>query len=403
MPGVSELRNRFHQTFGGGGTIKVVSVPGRVNLIGEHIDYHGLPVLPIAIGRYVRVAFRARHDRLIRAVSAEPYGLREFDWTPSLAPAAPGDWQNYLRAAAQVVSSMGKLPLAPRGIDAAVVSDLPSAAGLSSSSALLVAFTLALLRANQCPATFEELMAVLPDGEQFVGTRGGGMDHAAVLASQPGCASLIDFEPLSVRPIPMPPDWGFLVAHCLESAEKAGSARDAYNARRRAGTTALQRLGFPSYRIAIRGRSLAQLQSLADDENLNSIEEQDGFLHVASEALRVQAAVDALESQDHSAFGDLLLQSHASLRDRLKVSCPALDRLVEAAMESGAAGARLTGAGFGGCAVIFGLKRDLPALRSRLIDRYYSGRPEFREDQHLIDADPGPGVLYQEEHAAPHD
>ncbi|MBZ5623611.1 MAG: hypothetical protein LAQ69_33535 [Acidobacteriia bacterium] len=421
MPDVSDARERFRQTFGGGGEIGVVSVPGRVNLIGEHIDYHGLPVLPMAIRRYVRVAFRARQDRLIRAVSVAPYGPREFEWTPELAPAAPGDWQNYLRAAAQLVTGGAcfSLPIMfggvtgkpkhappgsemPMGIDAAIVSDLPAAAGLASSSALLVAFTLALLRSNGYTPTFEELMRVLPDGEQFVGTRGGAMDHAAVLASEPGCASLIGFEPLSVRPVPIPDDWGFLVAHSLQTAEKSGDAREAYNARRRAGTTALQRLGFPSYRMAIRDRSFAQLEDLASEENLNSIEEQDSFLHVAGEALRVKAAVSAMERRDPSDFGDLLLKSHASLRDRLKVSSSALDRLVEVAMESGATGARLTGAGFGGCVVIFGPKRDLPALRSRLIDRYYSGRPDFQEDRHLIDAEPGPGVLSEEKHATPH-
>ncbi|HEV3200246.1 MAG TPA: galactokinase family protein [Bryobacteraceae bacterium] len=431
MPAVSDPRELFRQTFGGEGEIGVVSVPGRVNLIGEHIDYHGLPVLPIAIKRYVRVAFRPRQDRLIRAVSTAPYLPREFQWTSDLAPAAPGDWQNYLRAAAQVVSRMGeigKLKHAPRGIDAVVVSDLPAAAGLSSSTALLVAFTLALLRVNHCAPTFDELMAVLPDGEQFVGTRGGGMDHAAVLASQPGCASLIDFQPLSVRPIPIPLEWSFLVAHSLEAAEKSGGAREAYNARRRAGTTALQRLGFPSYRVAVEGHTLKQLETLvrtprsaagppaglsAEDINRGpagaphqtdsaTLEEQDSFLHVTGEAFRVQAAVSALNRQDPATFGHLLLKSHASLRDRLKVSCPALDRLVEAAMESGAMGARLTGAGFGGCAVIFTLTEDRPDVRRRLIDRYYSGRPDFHEDRHLIDADPGPGVLNEENHATPH-
>ena len=409
MPGIAHTRERFRQTFGGGGEIGVVSVPGRVNLIGEHIDYHGLPVLPIAIKRYVRVAFRARQDRLIRAISAEPYGPREFEWTPDLVPAASGDWQNYLRAAAQVVGQ-ASWPVwtgrqaCPTGIDAAIVSDLPAAAGLSSSSALLVAFTLALLRANGCAPSFEELMAVLPDGEQFVGTRGGGMDHAAVLASQARCASLINFEPLSVRHIPIPPDWSFLVAHCMETAEKSGAAREAYNARRRAGTTALQRLGFPTYRVAIEGRTFQQLLGsaggLAAGDRIGgktagaTFEERDSFLHVTSEALRVQAAVAAMELQDAGAFGDLLLQSHASLRDRLKVSCPALDRLVEAAMESGAGGARLTGAGFGGFVVVFCSIRHRKLVRRRMIERYYSRRPEFQEERHLIDADPGPGVLY---------
>jgi galactokinase len=381
------------ETFGAGGESAVVSAPGRVNLIGEHIDYHGLPVLPIAIRRSVRVAFRARADRRIRAVSAGSYGVRDFAWSADLTPAAAGDWENYLRAAACAVSRKWGVG---RGVDAAIVSDLPPAAGLSSSSALIVAFTLSLLRANGIAPTFEELMEVLPEGEQFVGTRGGGMDHAASLASRAGCASLIQFDPLAVRPVPVPPGWAFLVAHSLTVAEKSGAVRQQYNACRMAGTTALQRLGFPSYRLAIQGRTLAQLEELAAQKltshKLNDAERA-AFLHVASEALRVGAAVDAMEQHDAAAFGSLLNASHASLRDRLHVSCAALDRLVEAAMDSGAIGARLTGAGFGGCAVVFCRKPDLPAVRSGLIQRYYAGLPQFDERMHLIHAEPGPGAL----------
>jgi len=381
---VTDPREQLVQTFGpSAAETWVVSAPGRVNLIGEHIDYHGLPVLPIAIPRRIRVAFRARTDRRIRAVSTAEYCLREFEWTPRLAPTAAGDWENYLRAAAEAV---GRKWGAGAGVDAAVVSDLPPAAGLASSSALMVAFTLGLLQANQRRASFEELMEILPEGEQFVGTRGGGMDHAASLASREGCASLIEFEPLSVRPIPVPKDWHFLVAHSLQTAEKSGAAREAYNACRAAGTAALKRLGFASYRAAI--------EEPDSVEKLPPGPERDSFLHVTSEALRVRAAVNALEGDDAGRFGRLLWESHASLRDRLRVSSAALDQLVEIAMESGALGARLTGGGFGGCAVVFCRKRDLPAVRGGLIDRYYSGRPEFDAQRHLIDAPPGPGALF---------
>jgi galactokinase len=352
-----------------GGESWTVTAPGRVNLIGEHIDYHGLPVLPMALRCSVRVTFRRRNDRRIHA-SSVGFGTREFEWKQNLQPVAAGDWENYLRAAAQVVDRRWGIGC---GVDAEVTSDLPPAAGLSSSTALLVAFTLGLLDANGIQAGFQELMEVLPNGEQFVGTRGGGMDHAACLASRAGCASLIEFDPVRIRPIPVPADWAFLVADSLEKAEKSGPARAEYNARRAAGSTALANLGLKSY--ADINRSFTAAAGLSGHE-------LDAYTHVTSEAQRVRDAVCALERHDASTFGRLLLESHASLRDRLQVSCPALDRLVETATESGALGARLTGAGFGGCAVVFCLRRDLAAVRQGLIDRYP-----------LIDAEPGPGVL----------
>jgi galactokinase len=377
-------RELLERSYGPGGPTREIAVPGRVNLIGEHIDYHGLAVLPMAIERHIRVAFRPRSDARIRAVSGGGYGEREFDWRRDLAPGAPGDWANYLKAAARTVSLKWGLGC---GVDAAAVSDLPPAAGLSSSSALLVAFTLGLLWANRREASFEELMEVLPDGEQFVGTRGGGMDHAACLASRAGCASLIEFVPLALRPVPVPGDWGFLVAHSLTTAEKAGPARDEYNARRAGGNRALQRLGFASYREVLDKLTPATAQALPDEA------ERDAFLHTTGEALRVRAAVAAMERADAGEFARLLIASHASARDLLRISCPALDRLVEAALEAGALGARLTGAGFGGCAIVFCRKQERPRVRAGLIERFYKGRPEFVERDHLIDTEPAAGAL----------
>ncbi|MCW5982054.1 MAG: hypothetical protein KIT09_28470 [Bryobacteraceae bacterium] len=392
MPESVDPRDLLLQTFGPGGESWLVYSPGRVNLIGEHIDYHSLPVFPIAMRRRILAAFRARADNRIRAVSAGPYGVREFEWTPGLEPVGAGDWENYLRAAAETVRRKWGTG---RGVDAAVVSDLPPAAGLSSSSALLVAFTLGLLRANNHLAVFEELMEVLPDGEQFVGTRGGGMDHAAVLGSRKGCASLIGFDPLSIRAVPAPNDWAFLVAHSLTTAEKSGAARELYNSRRVAGSVALKRLGYPSYKAVVENHTPEEMEALAA-ERLPTIEEQDSFRHVTGEALRVGAAVGALERGDAEQFGRLLVASHASLRDKLKISSPALDELVDAALASGATGARLTGGGFGGCTVVFCLKRDLPSVREELIRRFYASRPEFDERAHLIAGEPGPGALYAE-------
>jgi galactokinase len=364
-----------------------VTVPGRVNLIGEHIDYHALPVLPMALGRAVRVSFEARSDRGIHLTSAG-YGRCEFEWTANLECAAPGNWENYARAAAQTVGQKWGVG---RGIDASIESDLPAAAGLSSSSAVLVGVALALMRANRIAPSFEELMEILPEGEQFVGTRGGGMDHAAVLGSRAGCASLIGFEPLSLWPIRIPADWAFLVAHSLESAEKSGGQREEFNARRAAGTAARERLGFRSYREVL--KSLTDEDPAAMAGCLNDGMQRDSFLHVTSEALRVKEAAAALESGAAERFGGLLVSSHASLRDRLRVSCAALDRLVDAAMESGALGARLTGGGFGGCAVVFCKKAELVKVEAGLEERFYRGRSGFDRQCHLIRAEPSKGAL----------
>ncbi len=383
MTGQTDPCKLLEQAFGAGGKIAGVSAPGRVNLIGEHIDYHGLAVLPMAIGRSIRMGFRRRGDRRIRVASGA-YGVREFEWTEKLAPVERGDWENYLRAAAQAVSAKWGVG---GGIDAAIASDLPAAAGLSSSSALIVATTLGLLRANGYDPTFEELMEVLPEGEHFVGTRGGGMDHAASLASRPGHASLVEFEPLHVRHVPVPEDWRFVVAHSLVTAEKSGTARERYNAVRQAGAGALAKLGVRSY-----GEIEEDPATLI--ATLEDCGERDAFEHVAGEARRVADAVAAMERADAARFGALLLASHASLRDRLKVSCPELDSLVTAAMESGALGARLTGAGFGGCAVVLTTARELEDVRHGIEERFYRGLAGFDAEQHLIDALPAPGALW---------
>jgi galactokinase len=319
----------------------IATAPGRVNLIGEHIDYHGLPVLPMALQQRVRVSYKRRDDRRIRAASTG-YGAREFEWTDELAPVAAGDWSNYLRAAARVARTF--LPADARGIDAEVTSDLPAAAGLASSSALIVAFTLGLLRANGYNPTFEEMMAVLPDGEQFVGTRGGGMDHAASMGSQAGHASLISFDPVGIRHVPIPPDWAFVVVNSGVRAEKSGKAREEYNARRNATVAAREKIA--------RGEALTPLEA-------------EVYEHVTSERDRVQLAVTAMERDQPELFGKLMLLSHESLRERLRVSIPKLDDLVEAAMKAGALGARLTGAGFGGCIVALTRRRDVEKLMGR--------------------------------------
>lgn len=360
-----------------------VAVPGRVNLIGEHIDYHNLPVLPMALDRRVTAEWSALEAPLVRARS-EGFPPREFRLDGPVEPWPAGDWGNYVKAAAAAL--LGKWPLR-RGAELHIRSSLPVAAGLSSSTALMTACTLALLEANGIGASFAELMEILPEGEYFVGTRGGGMDHAAVLASQEGCALLIEFAPVRVEPVPVPPGWVFLVADSGVQAEKSAAVRDQYNERRFAGQRALGRLGFRDYRAALAEAPAEELRRMAEQRLAGA--EQRAFLHVTGEAARVRAAVEAMRNGDAARFGRLLNESHASLRDLLQVSCEALDRLVEAARAAGAPGARLTGAGFGGSAVVFCLEEQAGAVLRGLDRRFYAGQAATR----VFRAAPGPGAL----------
>ncbi|MBV9501222.1 MAG: hypothetical protein JO138_17770 [Acidobacteriaceae bacterium] len=365
----------------------LLSVPGRINLIGEHVDYHDLPVLPMAIQRRITIAFRARQDATLRAIS-QSYKESWFELTAASEPSPNGDWTNYLKAAAQAARMRWALR---RGLDAYITSDLPPAAGLSSSSSLLAGMTLAMLKVNGAQATISELMEVLPEAEHFVGTRGGGMDHAAVLASEAGCALLVHFNPIELSSLPIPPDWAFLVAHSLTTAEKSGPVRAQYNARRAAGTNALQMLGLESYRAALRNYSSEELTSAA--ARLPK-QEQRAFLHVVTEAARVENALATLRLADIGAFGHLLTASHASLRDRLQVSNSSLDELVRIALEAGAAGARLTGAGFGGCAIVLCRMPERDRVRAELEKRFYSKHADFDPERQLFFAEPSGGALH---------
>lgn len=356
-----------------------------MNLIGEHVDYHNLPVLPLALQRHVTVEFVATGDEFVHIESAE-FGIRTVDLREEMKPGLAGDWGNYLRAAVQAIRMRWSIS---KGFRAVISSDLPIAAGLSSSSALMTAFALGLLRANGLKASLADLMSVLPDGEQFVGTRGGGMDHAAVLASRADHALLVHFVPFCVEHIPIPADWRFLVAHSLVRAEKSGQAKARYNSCRFAGLSALQKLGLASFQEALDKGALAENASLTADE-------RDSFRHVVTEAGRLKAVVSAMRLGLREQVGAQLDASHASLRDQLRVSCPALDEIVEIANGAGADGARLTGAGFGGCAIILATPQSEPAITAALERDFYSRFPEYKRAEHLIPVLPSNGALNEE-------
>ena len=374
----------------------VVRAPGRVNLIGEHIDYCGLPVLPMALRRSVRIAFHPRSDRETRLVNRDPrFAPSAFAVNESIPPAPAGDWSNYARAAVGAVAR--RFPDL-RGVDALVESDLPIAAGLSSSSALVVAMALAIMHANRVTVPSLELMDLLGRGERYVGTAGGGMDQAIILGARSGYASRIDFHPLRLTPTAVPADWQFIVAWSLVHAEKSGAARQAYNERTQqcdeARRLVAARLGQPAditYPALLAAAPVEELLQVAGATLSGLLSRR--FRHVVTEGTRVPQAEAAMAARDLAAFGQLLDASHRSLRDDYDVSHPELDRLVELAREAGAAGARLTGAGFGGSIVALCRAERAPEVMAALGERFYAPRGAAGDvGRHVFTADPSAGA-----------
>ena len=371
-----------------------------MNLIGEHVDYCGLPVFPMAIPQSAWLLVRPRDDAKVRlADGREDFPPVEFGIEREIAPAPAGDWGNYPRASAQaLVTRFGAL----RGIDAVLCSDIPPASGLSSSTALVIAAALALIDRNELPIEPGPLATLLAQGERYVGTQGGGMDQAIVLGARAGTAARVSFDPLSLDYVPVPGDWRFVVASSLLPARKSGAARRAYNQRPK---EAREALAIVAARLGAAGATAAAWTHarLLSEFGASRVMELGRealpptllrrWRHVVTEAARVEKAIAAMSSGDLTRFGRLLGESHASLRDDLEVSRPELDQLVELALEAGAAGARLTGAGFGGCIVAVVAEEAEPAVHARLQDRYYSPRG-VRDPQpaHLFTAPPSAGA-----------
>src|SRR6184192_2776725 len=396
----TDLAAAFAHAFGAppssAGPVHVVRAPGRVNLIGEHIDYCGLPVFPMALRQSVRIAFQPRSERETRLVNRDSrFAPSAFVMSESIPPAPAGDWGNYARAAARALAE--RFPDL-RGVDALVDSDLPIAAGLSSSSALVVAMALALMHANGVTVPSLELMELLGRGERYVGTAGGGMDQAIILGARAGCASRIDFHPLRLTPTAVPADWQFIVAWSLVPAEKSGAARQAYNERthecdeaRRLVAMRLGQRQDTTYPALLKAAPVEELLQVAGATLSDVLSRR--FRHVVTEGTRVPQAEAAMAARDFTAFGELLDASHQSLRDDYEVSHPELDRLVGLAREAGAAGARLTGAGFGGSIVALCRVERAPEVVAALRERFYA--PRGAADgvgRHMFTAEPSAGA-----------
>jgi len=396
-PHLNVLCPTFERHFGSSEATTIVTAPGRVNLMGDHVDYNGLSVLPMALQRHVSLLCRARDDSRVHFASTNPsYPPRTFELGSDIEPYPESDWGNYAKAAAQALVrrfGIGK------GFDAVVHSDIPVASGLSSSSALVVAHALALLHVNATEVEPLELAALTAQAENYVGTRGGSMDQAICLAACRQTASRIDFNPLRVKALPVPSDWRFVVAFSLVRAEKSGRVREDYNAGPRECKEALLAMS-RALKVATEIETYSDLMArwditrlLKEAANLLNETHLRRFRHVVTEGDRVSRAERAMASGDSRSFGQLMCESHESLRDDFGVSTPELDELVGIATDADAAGARLTGAGLGGCVVALTSEERTDQALQALAKRYYAKRQfEGVLKDHLFVAEPSTGA-----------
>jgi galactokinase len=315
--------------------------PGRVNLIGDHTDYNEGFVLPMAIDRAAWIALRPRDDSRVSAYSLDFKQAIAFDLTDEERHG--GGWHEYMRGIAWALQHSDKVPAPLRGWEGVVAGDVPLGAGLSSSAALELATARAFAGVSGLTWHPAEMARLAQRAEnEWVGVNCGIMDQLISAAGEQGHALLIDCRSLETRAVPLPADASVVV---LDTATRRGLVDSAYNERRAQCEAAARYFGVR----ALRDVDLASFA--ARGGGLDPVTRRRAQ-HVVTENARTLAAADALATGDLRTVGALMNESHASLRDAFEVSRAELDVMVAIAREQpGCYGARMTGAGFGGCAV----------------------------------------------------
>jgi len=360
---IPRLKSIFRNEFGHAAEPSIAFAPGRVNLIGEHTDYNDGWVLPMAIDRRIGIAFSRRHDRLLRAHSVAFSETREI-LLEKLVPPGGSDWFSYLAGVAWAMRSSG---LEVSGADLVVDGDVPIGSGLSSSSALVMAAALALCEASGIPWSPVEMIFLGHRVErEWVGIEGGVMDQFTAVMGRKGHALLVDCRALTHSPVPIADEAVVVVMDTGAPRTLAGSAYNERSASCRAAVAALQQVNpeiralrdvEPGFLEAERGRLEETIYRRA--------------LHVVTENGRPHAMAAALADGNLEEAGHLMDASHLSLRDLYQVSSFELDLFTEIAREhSGCYGARLTGAGFGGCAIALVAAEDVGDFMNVTHSRY---------------------------------
>lgn len=373
----------------------VWSAPGRVNLIGEHVDYAGGICLPFALSQRTYVAAALNHDGVYRVVSqfgaenTQSETMHTEIAMDQVCPGYPDNWAGY------VVGTVWAAGLEVPGLDIAIVSDVPVGAGLSSSAALECSVALAAAGLSKTSIDRTALMhAAIRAENEVVGASTGGLDQRIALFAEPGHALAIDFATDSTHQVPFQiADRGLAVL--ITNTNAPHSLADGQYASRRAvvdGVTA--DLGVESLRYADNAEAAsARWASANNPEGVDAAAWQatvgKRVRHIVSEIARTATAIEQLQAGDLAGFGESMQASHASLRDDYEVSVAQLDVSVDVAMQHGALGARMTGGGFGGSSIAL-LPSEKVELAAEAIARAFA-EAGFAEPEFAV-ALPGPGA-----------
>lgn len=440
------LKSNFIRVFGHLPHIYARS-PGRVNLIGEHVDYEGYSVLPMAIRQDTIVAIH-KHDaaddkkQLLIANVDEKYPLCTYPADPNQdIDLENHKWGHYFvcgyKGFYEYAKSKGLGVGEPVGLDVMIDGTVPTGSGLSSSAAFVCSSTIAIFAALDLNFPKKEIAQLTCECERHIGTQSGGMDQAISVMAQSGFAELIDFNPIRATDVKLPAGGSFVIAHSLAESQKAVTAATNYNNRvvecRLAAIVLGIKLGVKPEEAINNMKTLSDVEGLcasyagshgssdpvlavkellceepytAEDiekiiekslpsifsespSSLNVLKVAKHYKlfqrasHVYSEAKRVYAFKDTVssnlgEEDKLEKLGDLMNESHHSCSVLYECSCPELEELVKVCRDNGALGARLTGAGWGGCAVALVKESIVPRFILNLKEQFYQSRIEKR-------------------------
>jgi galactokinase len=379
-PLIRSLRAVFESAFGEPPT-HFAQAPGRVNLIGEHTDYNDGFVLPCAIDFHTLVAARQRDDRRVRVLSVDyQHALDEFSLDDAIVPSADAPWANYVRGVVKMLQQQGWMLV---GADLAITGNVPQGAGLSSSASLEVAVGQAFkaLCGLEGLSSTDLALTAQSAENQFVGCNCGIMDQLISARGEAGHALLIDCRSLVAQAVPMPEDVAVMIVH---SRIRRGLVDSEYNTRRLQCEAAARHYGVP----ALRDVNVNLLESAAAGLDAVALRRA---RHVVTENQRTVDAAVALAAHDLVRMGQLMAESHASMRDDFEITVPGIDALVELlqAAIGPQGGARMTGGGFGGCVVALLPVSEVARVRA-VIETHY--RSPQGEEAHVYVCQPAQGA-----------